>query len=290
MGTSAKRLGTSDEASIDSRFRRIENELQLRALSNQQSGTSAVGRSRAKPTVLTGISLDTGIVGGIGIRWNRASVGDVSGYEVLVANNRAFVGARRFIRQENNLTFSEGSPDDEYFVKVRAVNSRKEPGEYTPVLSTKTGKAQYSNLEAGAATNPSEDRVVDFTPAVLSADGDEGIYGSAQVVATANEIVLPFVIFRFSFESVYGGGNNRVTLTLQRNGEDLPGAVPMDVFSDIGPPAAETAITGLSVPDTPGVGTFTYSVKMTISKAGGNTLTITPIQLDMEMVGLRQGG
>jgi hypothetical protein len=64
--------------------------------------------------------------------------------------------------------------------------------------------------------------------------------------------------------------------------------VPIDVFSNV-TPAASTAITGLSIPDSPGMGTYTYSVKMTISLSGGNTLIITPVQLDMEMVDLRQG-
>jgi hypothetical protein len=173
LSVSAKRRGVSLDPATESRFRRIEAELDARALANYQVGPSAMRRGKSTVSQVSGLGLDTQIIGGIGVKWSAADIPDIKKYQVQYADNNGFVGATTIESYSTHFTLPDASPETPYYIRVRAIDSKGEDGAWSSTLNSETGQATVSNLADGAASSIIVKTKTDgFDPAQLIWDGD----------------------------------------------------------------------------------------------------------------------
>jgi len=169
---SAKRRGITDDPEQELRFRRIEEELDARALANVQTGASGYRRGKSTVPQLSGVRLDNNIVGGVGVTWNSTDIPDLAKYQLQYDTDASFLNATTLNMQATNYTLPNLSAETTYHVRVRAFNSRGDEGPWSSTLNAQSGQASVSNLADGSASNiVVRTKTAGFVPATVGAAG-----------------------------------------------------------------------------------------------------------------------
>lgn len=153
MPVSATRRGIDNDPERELRFRRIEQELDARALANNQTGASAMRRGKSSTPRVTGLSLDNAVVGGIAVKWGAVDIPDVQKYQLQYSIDDNFLAATTSTLYSTHFQLPDASPETPYYVRVRAVDSKGQPGGWSSTLNSETGQASVSHLADGSASN-----------------------------------------------------------------------------------------------------------------------------------------
>lgn len=273
MSTSVRRYGvTVDDPNAEERFRRIEEEIAKRQLSQLSANESARRRLTSATPRVQGVRINRQIVGGLAVEWNPVDMGGMR-YTIEASTDPGF---RSVIESETttstHYTFRGLDPDTTYYVRVQATNSRGEPGPYGEVLNTQTGQATYTNLESGAASGiTTVTQTSGFTPALLDASATIAKYLQLRIAfpktcdtfivgVTKADIVFPpdtgmyiRVLVDGDTKIEYENANTHVT--------GSQGTV---------------TIPGLMIPILLGQGSHTFGFEVELFDLGGGYLTLTP--------------
>lgn len=172
MGVSAKRRGVDNDPERELRFRRIEEELDARALANNQTAQSALKRDKTATPQVSGVSLDNSVVGGLGVKWAAVDIPDVKKYQLQYSLDNNFLDATNVTVYNTHYNLPDASPEQTYYVRVRAFNSSGAPGNWSNTLNAQTGQASVSNLADGSASSIIvRTKTQGFTPAQLIWNG-----------------------------------------------------------------------------------------------------------------------
>lgn len=283
MGTSARRRGIDSDPERELRFRRIEEELDIRALSNNQTSASAQRRHRSTVPAITGLRLDNQIVGGLGIVWNSSDIPDIRKYELQYSVDGSFLDATTIIRQDPYHTISNLSPETTYHIRVRAFNSRGEEGPWSPVLNSQTGQATVSNLADGSASNiVVRTKTEGFFPAELDGAGtDIGRYlrtrisfpvAAETLIIGVSQGVLDYKKDDFFYIKVKVDGTSKITYT---NSNDLGGNTAS---------AGTLTVPGLTVPILLSSGPHEFLIEVEVT----GTTTFTPSEMSLAIWQVRK--
>ena len=183
-------------------------------------------------------------------------------------------------------TYTEGDPETAYYARVRAVNTSKEYGPWSAIISSETGLVVTENITVGAVINTVGQVISSFSPATLvgDADGDSATYGSLSI-STVGRPVAVDLFTRVTVVFKYTSGTNRVDIEILRDG-----AAYRSIVNDLTSVSANTTTAdftaSLRIPnDTPDAGTHVYSARITVTNSNGptnNILQLTPIVLVIE--------
>lgn len=277
MTTSVKRtgLGALDDPELETRLRRIEEELAQRQLANLDVTTGAIKRSTSTVTSVTGIRVDNEVVGGLGITWNPADIADLRRYEINIAATADFGSNVQEYRTTAPRFLSSGlSANQTYYVRVRAVNSRGEAGPWSGILNTSTKQATFTNLAAGAASNITVfSQVGGFNPEVLLA-GEEGEYLNEDLSMPTTAEVLIFGFAKTGFDTIAGNDTGAI-VELLVDGDSKQIYDNTTTAGSIGVLSTGTlSIPGLAFPLLLGAGVHRFSFRV----AAGNNMTLTPVE------------
>lgn len=267
MATSAKRLGLAhDPVELEQRLRRLELAVEKRQQANFQQSAASLRRSRSAPPQVTGLSVLDTIAGAIAIKWSPANIPDLQRYDVQVATNLAFSNAISYRTNEPLFTFPEGTdPTADYYARVRAVNSRGEPGLYSSPLNAALGRANDIDSDRDdTETTINQGTSEVFVPITKTVRGGRLIAFITTSIKSYNVAFGQAVTTRFRQDtatlqeftnelSVTGGGGTGTTGT-----GGLPGlALPVDV-----PP-----------------GTYVFDVEIEVDAGGASYVTVDDVRL-----------
>jgi len=290
-GNTARRLGVSqDDPDLEDRLLRIEAELDTRALSNSQSSVTAQRRRRRqRPPAVTGLALETKVVGAISVKWNPLTESGFDYYEVEVSTSKTFnpgldTQAYR-VTDTPRHQFEDGDSLTTYYVRVRAVSAQLS-GAWSSVLNTTTGQAGPGDLGNNAATLIVEEEElggadINFTGSPVSED-----YGSA-TITTIGGVVAPRVISEVEITSA-GTTGTYATLTVEfirLTGavETTVGTYVFDLQSNVS--SANLTVGGFAEYDVPTVGVHTYFVRVTVSDGSSAPNTdIEPVRTIIQLI------
>lgn len=279
-GNRRRRFGVAQDVELENRLLSIERELAKLAPLDKtlDSKTRRIYTGRRPPQV-TGVAIQKS-PGTITVQWVRLDATNISHYEVQIASNAAFTDPKIVRIQDDFYTFQDAALGDllnTYYVRVRAVISNF-AGPWSASASSILGLVTTNNILPGAVSLLSEEEITTFDPASLSGAGSV-TYGSAQMPALGG-VVFPRVILEMDITTV-GDTTNYMRLTTQfiRNpGNVIVGTYKNDLQSTL--VSARLTLGGFSEFDAPGVGAFTYSIKITLAVQGGSpSATITPVRL-----------
>jgi hypothetical protein len=285
------RYGLSeDPAELELRISRLETILTARQSSNIQSGAQGKLRSRLPVAQVTGIRLDSNIVGGTGILWNPVPNPDLDHYEILYSTNEKFTGGEtKRIRVPAGQTQAViSSPGN--FIKVRAVPRVGLPGFFSSTLNIETGLATVNTIAAGAVSRLVVDEInePEFSPPFLyvqenAAFEDSAEYGEAVVTTQVDDIVIPTVLVNFLYanDTNQGGATedvvSKLVIEFLRDDEVLDtglwtALVDNPLAGDpVEEPVSELPLaqvtSGFILPDLPPAGTHKYSLRYTATLA-----------------------
>jgi hypothetical protein len=172
MTVSAKRRGIDQDPERELRFRRIEQELDARALANNQTAASAQRRGKTSVPQVSGLSLDNSIVGGIGVKWSAVDIPDVQKYQLQYSADNNFLSATTVTIYNTHYNLPDASAETTYYVRVRAFNSTGASGNWSSTLNAQTGQASVSNLADGSASSiVVVSKTAGFSPATVDGAG-----------------------------------------------------------------------------------------------------------------------
>ena len=173
----ANRTGISGKAeNPDLEKRLLEIESSLANVSSDQAPSDTSGATRPDlitPPSITGFRLLSRIPGGFTIGWTHPSSSDikrVSRFEIHVATNLNFTDIAIYYADRNDTVFlySDGDPEDSFYVRMRANGPTGIVGPFTGTLDTRAGKiipalivpdARYSYVESTQVLRPEDNRI-----------------------------------------------------------------------------------------------------------------------------------
>jgi len=290
-GNKRRRFGVAQDIELENRLLSIERELaKLTPLDQNLDAKNRRMYTGKRPPQVSGVTVQRS-PGTITVQWTKLDATNISHYEVQVSENAAYTSPTIARVRDDFYTFQDSPatavvPLVTYYVRVRAVLNSS-AGPWSSPASSALGLVTTNNILPGAVSLLSEEEITTFDPTALTvgtgAQGTTGnvTYGSAQLPALGG-VVFPRVIIELDMTAV-GSTADYMRLTTQfiRNpGNVIVGTYKNDIQSSL--VAARLTLGGFSEFDAPGVGAFTYSVKitLTVQTAGGTaTATITPVRL-----------
>ena len=278
MTVSAKRRGYDADPERELRFRRIEQELDARALSNNQTAASAMRRGKSSTPQVSGLSLDNQIVGGIGIKWAAVDIPDVQKYQLQYANNLNFLSPTTVVSYNTHFTLPDASPETTYYVRCRAYNSDGSPGNWSSTLNAETGQASVSNLADGSASSiVVKTKTAGFDPAILQANGGGG---NPKIGRYLNTVVNFPVVAETLLIGVAQGTYNLVAADFVYIRLKVDGSTKIEYVqeTDIGSSGILT-VPGLSVPVLLAAGQHEFMIEIQLDGAGASTWEMTGASL-----------
>jgi len=284
---SAQRLGIAvPDPQLEARLRRVEVALASSADSNT-GGVHKV-RGRLIPPRVTGLRLDTGVVGGIAVRWNAVDTPTLKRYEVDISQSIGFTNRTTARTRDTFHLFPGLVKNTTYYVRVRAINKQDLPGLFSPVLNTKTGQATFLDLAGGAASNiVTTIQTSGFFPATVSSRAGPGTPPKPTIGEYAKtRLSFPkageVIIFSQTKASYVQWSNDTITIDVlvdgivkssyEVRGEKL--GTPNDTFISQG----LLTVPGLAFPQLLGTGQHDFSIRVSLTGSAGGSLTseITP--------------
>lgn len=239
--------------------------------------TDSPQRAGGFPPQVNGVSVDSNFIHTIS--WNEVAIGDLARYEVQVSTAASMVDAQTFIAGTNRFSYTEADEATTYYYRVRAINLAGTAGDYSVVVNGTTGEA----LADGAVTTPKladsavttikigdlqvstlkiEDQAVTipvsaFTSGTLGSINSETTIQTASITSTG----APIAIIVSAESGIDTGTANDVTYKIKRGATTLYTSDSYDFPNNQSLPFAA------AIADTPGAGTFTYT--LTANETGG---------------------
>jgi hypothetical protein len=158
-------LHPQQQAALLAFERRQANRNRETALSNPQRVNTVLTTAAAPPPSPSGLSL-TPNVGTLTVQWNAVPV-SVLYYEIQVSKEEHMGDSTTYRRSETTYTHTEGNTNDTFYMRVRAV-SDSGISDWSQILNSQTGNADYLDLAQGAATQIVSDTLMQFSPASVS--------------------------------------------------------------------------------------------------------------------------
>ena len=299
MGNSnrRRRFGVTQDVELENRLLSIERELAKLAPLDRNLDTKNRRMIVGAPPQVTGLVIQQS-PGTITGQWNRLNATNVSYYEVQIADNAAFNSAYSSKEDTEYYTYQNAALGDllsTFYVRVRAVINNT-PGPWSATVSSALGKVVTESLVSGAVSVIAEEEVTTFNPSSV-AHGADATWGSASVTTKEDGVVDTRLIFEVTANSIPDASVgvtglpivwtkfDRMTIDFLRD----PGSIRVARYlQDLQSPLNSGRITvgGFSDYDTPGIGTFTYKVKITLATqngAGDVDSLITPIRLVIQL-------
>jgi len=276
---SAKRRGYDSDPDRELRFRRIEQELDARALSNNQTAASAMRRGKSSTPQVSGLSLDNQIVGGIGVKWAAVDIPDVQKYQLQYANNLNFLSPTTVTSYNTHFTLPDASPETTYYVRARAFNSDGNPGSWSSTLNAESGQASVSNLEDGSSSSiVVKTKTQGFNPPTVGAAGAPG--GVPQIGRYLSTVINFPVAAETLLIGVAQGTYSAIAGDLIYVRLKVNGSTRIEYINgtDIGSSGTLT-VPGLSVPVLLPSGQHEFMLEVYLEGAGASTWTMTGASL-----------
>src|SRR5574338_40572 len=197
------------------RLRRIEEQLEQRALNNDKTDT--VRRETTAIPAPTGLHLVPN-VGTITAEFNPVDA-DIRYYDVQVAQNQQMANPTSIQTSDYRFTYAEGDPEVTYYIRVRAVTTDNRVGPWSGILNTETGMVFTEIIEVAATTNlASEDLTSGFTTWTESGGTSSRTYGSCAIETIDGSVVLPFTVVVVDYTCTYAAGDTmRMTVDFLRD-------------------------------------------------------------------------
>jgi hypothetical protein len=108
----------------------------------------------------------------MGIKWAAVAIPDIRSYQLQHATNANFLSPTTVTLYSTHYTLPDASPETTYYVRVRALNSTGDSGNWSSTLNSETGQASVSNLADGSASNIIvKTKTAGFTPATVDGAG-----------------------------------------------------------------------------------------------------------------------
>jgi hypothetical protein len=125
-----------------------------------------------------------------------------------------------------------------------------------------------------------------FDPSSLVASGTDtdGTYGSISITTFSDTVVLPYINFALDYTSTVAdiGDSLRLTADLLRGGVKVGESFVYDFLVSA---TKRLTLVNFADSDTPGAGTFEYTIKLAVERTVGNDITLTPNKLVWSLVG-----
>lgn len=270
---SVPRKGISESPEdLEARLRRIELELAQRSLANLDISQSS--RALGTPGQVTGLTIDRSVIGGLQFVWNANTQSDIH-YSIEISTSSTFAASTTTTRKtrEPRYFFAEGNSTLTYYIRVRAINSRGDPGPYSSVLNSTTGQATANNLISGAANEVVRTIQTSFSPATLSTAGTTtGVYGST-AVETIGGPILVFAHFKWDYSY---STNHIIFLRTRINGISVIEYEEKTSFTSAG----TATMPGNAIPAVVNAGLHEIDFQVEVDNNGQSfTTTITPDEL-----------
>lgn len=285
MTTSVRRYGIeTEDPEREERFRRLEEEVAKRSLAQLSVGENAQMRARSPTPQVQGIRVDRNIIGGLGVQWSPLEIGDIRRYEIEAATDQGF---RNVVESENltanSYVFRSLDPETTYYIRVRGVNSRGEPGPYSSVLNSQSGQATFTNLERGAATGiTTVTQTSGFNPAVLNSSNPQAQFLRTRISFETTNDTFIVGISKTDF-SVLTGSSISIRLLVDGETKVEYENTNTSGFNSSG----RITVPGLNVPILLGQGSHTFAFEIEIQNLGGGWPTVTPVALTYSVCQLR---
>jgi hypothetical protein len=269
------------------------------ALANKDTGLNSLSHAGGTPPIVTGTELVSN-VGNIHVKWVRSTITDLKFYQIQIATNSDFtqnVITKNW--QDTEYIWEEGSEDETYYIRVRAVNTANNAGPWSARVNSLTGKVYTAIIDVDATTNVvrfvyGDDPGENFS--VLNSNGATEDYGNLTIdVFDDDSVVSPSVIFTFDYASNYVAATSTMNFTVsmyrREQGDILWGAAinsaQQDLKSTIGN-VGTADYARAQVPtfvnfDEPGQGIWEYKINVTVNFTGGsNAIYFQGNYLEME--------
>jgi hypothetical protein len=257
----------ADIIALQTVVRQLQQQIAQKADANPtatSNPTTVTGPGNA-PAV-SGVTLSS-IGGGIKVVWNPAPIQDVKYYEVQSAATATMQESTTIKWTENRIDLNELGQDltnNTFYVRVRVVTIHSGTGPWSNIINTTTGTLDTTDLAGDSTSQIVEEVITSFSPTSIS-QGSNAEYGSLSIT-TEGGIVVPNVIVETSNLAACDTAGNEVEVKIEflRDGSTVVGSYKADIQT-IATNAALT-IPGFAELDEPAAGTYTYSVKITLTQ------------------------
>ena len=263
----------SDWVTMQRRVQDLERRMSAAAVAVPNRQGSALGTQRPPPVA--------GLVaapapGQIGAMWTSTPIADLETYEVEVSTTPAFSGSVTAIAtRETRFTLTVDDPGAQHYVRVRARSQSTGAGPWSNVLSTQTGLIVSASLSPDATSAVTRIVQESFEPALMSntAEENQAIYADIPVFAQGG-VVLLFAQLRATYSQSNTPGDPgwwSMEADLLRDG--VPLSHPQNLqeyFVTTTPTNNEGVYTmqgGINTVDEPGVGIFTYAIRLRMRRS-----------------------
>ncbi len=263
----------------------------------------AAGESRLTaqgiPPTPTGLALVGSTVKGAQIQWQTPAVRGLRYFEVQVADDPSFItNAQTFVTRDTTFSISTKDATTRY-VRVRAVGSGG-ASPFTHRLNVSTGLVETDDIAPGAAFLLEQMILSDSDPVnpfytidSESTDPAKRTWTSDPLIVSvpdAQTIVSPLVSIQGTIFFQYSSGQNRMTVTLDRENADTgekaePDTALIDFHSTINAPS-KFVVPAFATFHAPGPGTFRYTLTIAVEDHTGdaNLLQFTPERIVMQFM------
>lgn len=212
--------------------------------------------------------------GQIGATWTATSIADLETYEVEVSTAPSFSGdVTALATRETRFTLSVADPSAQHFVRVRARSQSTGAGRWSNVLSTQTGLIVSASLSPDATSAVTRIVQESFQPPYMTnvAEENQAVYADLPV-AVEGGVVLLFAQLRANYVQVNfdDPGWWSMEAHLLRNGQPLAHPQNLQEFFDTSMVLHHgiyTMLGGINTVDEPGVGIFTYSIRLRMRRS-----------------------
>jgi hypothetical protein len=160
VATSPKRYGldVKNNLELELRLRRIEGEIERRALANDFGDTSDATQRVTNIPPVSGLRVVGKTPSAVSLAWNQVRISDLRRYELWIAEDLAFssnlqkfnVASTEF--QYSTVAEEGGGGLTTVYAKVRARNRSGNVGPFSVVLNAETGQAQTDDIADDAIT------------------------------------------------------------------------------------------------------------------------------------------
>lgn len=274
-------------STLEQRIRALEILLRDQQTQNQAI-TSDAALAQGEAPIISNLAIAKG-VGAVRVTWDAAA-GNVRRYLVQLADN---VGFSSPIERQTVETFADFSPgegvgDTTYYARVKAVLNNGIEGPYASTVNSTPGKAQTTDIASASITTAliqdlavqeakidslsvSSIKVQDnaitapsgaFTAGSVSFSSETTVQS---VSVTVDDASAPLFVWGF-FEGL-GGSSNTFKVRIKRDSTTIL------TGSDISVNTSNEIPFAYSVIETPGTGTFTYSLTVEPGSGSGHTAT-----------------
>lgn len=285
----------TNEVEIDKQFLELKDTI-APSDATVSGSTAATGAAAVQGTI-TGMQIETGIVGGFGVKWNKVNP-QPDYVEIQVCTDQTFISSKTKSYNvgalSNSFVFGAGEPDRVYFVRVRGI-FLGQPGVWSAVFNSETGKATTSHILDGAASSRLRVEYTSFSPPRLGFDGtaylNQADYGNTALI-THGQIVLVFAILEFEWQMpAFDAGNpsSYIDMDLLEDGVSIfsyRNARIGDLYVlGTGPGYVKgyATLPFVAIPSTPIAGTHEYAFRINVNTDGaGNHDNVQILWLELK--------